>query len=107
VCGPGGLLAAAIDYVRRTVGENPRQKFYGAEGNPALMRLAGMNLLLHGVGEAELTQRDPLEAPASGFSVVMTNPPFGGRRDIEPVAAGLSGPVRTTRMEGDVALPDR
>lgn len=97
-CGPGGLLAAASDYVRRTAGENPRQKFYGAERNQALMRLAGMNLLLHGVGEAELTQRDPLEAPGR-FSVVMTNPPFGGRRDIESVPAGLAGLVRTTKTE--------
>jgi hypothetical protein len=58
-----------------------------------------MNLLLYGVGEAELTQRDPLEAPTGGFSVVMANPPFGGHRDIEPVAAGLPGLVRTTRTE--------
>jgi hypothetical protein len=98
-CGSGGLLAAASDYVRRTAGENPQQKFYGADRNPALMRLAGMNLLLHGVGEAELTQRDPLEVPAGGFCVVMTNPPFGGSRDIDPVAAGLPVPVRTTRTE--------
>jgi type I restriction enzyme M protein len=98
-CGPGSLLAAASDYVRRTAGENPRQKFYGAEGNAALTRLAGMNLLLHGVGEAELTQRDPLELPAGGFSIVMTNPPFGGRRDMESVPADLAGLVRTTKTE--------
>ena len=97
VCGTGGFLLAAYDYV---AGHNPTldsdekrhlrlDALRGVEIVDAVTRLCAMNLLLHGVGptaeEAEPPVRtaDSLAAdPSERFDLVLTNPPFGRKSSV-------------------------
>jgi len=84
-CGSGSLLLN----VRRRIGKNNIGKLYGQEKNIAIFNLARMNMLLHGVhnAEFEIHRGDSLEndwnilrEPSPGrkieFDAVVANPPF-------------------------------
>jgi len=89
VCGTGGFLLAAHDYV---VKHNPNmtrdqrkklkeETFKGWELVAATARLCAMNMLLHGIGSQDfepVVVADALAAdPGDRFNLVLTNPPFG------------------------------
>jgi len=91
-CGTGGFLLATHDYIRR---QNPtlkpaqrrhlkRDAIRGVELVREVARLAAMNLMLHGVGDAAAGAELPIccedslaTAPGKKVDVVLTNPPFG------------------------------
>ena len=81
--GSGGILIQSRDYVRET-GGNPRNfRVYGQENNGAVWAIAKMNMLLHGIRDADLRNEDTLQAPQHleggelmRFDRVITNPPF-------------------------------
>ena len=80
--------------------------FYGADVDPQMVRLATMNLTLRGLDRVRILRRDALTRsldraakaglglPASGFDVILANPPFSGRLDrdriVEDVKVGRS-----------------
>ena len=85
-CGTGGMLLAAVEYVRDRGGD-PRTffgKLYGQEKNLTTSSAARMNLLMHGVEDFTIERGDTLRSPVftnpSGglatFDVVIANPPF-------------------------------
>ena len=85
-CGTGGMLLAAIDHVKRAGGD-PRTffgKVYGQEKNLTTSSVARMNLVLHGIEDAQIAREDTLRDPvftdgAGGlatFDCVIANPPF-------------------------------
>lgn len=90
-CGTGGFLLAAHEFIRtRHPRLSPAQRQHlamrairGVELVEEVARLASMNLLLHGIGDAAggelpIICADSLKAPASSkVDVVLTNPPFG------------------------------
>lgn len=91
-CGTGGFLLAAYAYATRDAAaltpperEHLRTSFvHGIDIGATTSRLASMNLLLHGMGsmagDSLIDQKDTLIAdPATRWSVVLTNPPFGRR----------------------------
>lgn len=90
-CGTGGFLLAAHQHLIR---QNPRmtpaqrehldeKALRGVELVEQVVRLAAMNLQLHGIGtnpdsELPITHGDSLREPAPArVDVVLTNPPFG------------------------------
>ena len=81
--GSGGILIQSRDYVRET-GGNPRNfRVYGQENNGAVWAIAKMNMLLHGIRDADLRNEDTVQAPQHleggelmRFDRVITNPPF-------------------------------
>ncbi len=82
-CRGGEMLAAALDAVRSAPGAAcaPMPSVVGAGPADVALRLAGMNVALHG-GEAELMSgMAPLAglAPGQRFDRVVTNPPFNMR----------------------------
>ncbi|CAI7979117.1 type I restriction enzyme M protein [Frankia sp. Hr75.2] len=95
-CGTGGFLIAAHHYIR----ENHMQdlsreerlalgagKIWGNELVTGTARLAAMNMLLHGIGDADgpslITVGDALaEQPSQHASLVLANPPFGKKSAI-------------------------
>ena len=85
-CGTGGMLLAAIEYVKLKGGD-PRTffgKIYGQEKNLTTSSVARMNLVLHGIEDFQIAREDTLRDPAftdgagglATFDCVIANPPF-------------------------------
>ena len=99
-CGTGGFLLAAHEYASRGAQEmtppereHLRKTFVrGMELVDGTARLAAMNLLLHGIGEANgaslIEVRDSLAAdPGDRWCVVLANPPFGTKSSLTMVGS--------------------
>ncbi len=86
----GGSAARIRERVRAACGQN----LYGVDFNPALVKTAQMNLVIHGDGSVNVCQADSLKRPGEWpdparavpygkFDIVITNPPFGKRSVID------------------------
>ncbi|WP_323785732.1 N-6 DNA methylase [Thalassovita sp.] len=79
-CGSGGMFVQSAHFVE-TMKANPNERltFYGMEKNPTTIRLAKMNLAVHGlegdIQKAISYYEDPHKSHAP-FDYVMANPPF-------------------------------
>jgi type I restriction enzyme M protein len=81
--GSGGMLILAKEYVEEH-GEDARNlSLFGQEYNGGTWAISKMNMLLHGIGNAELANDDTLGTPKHTengelmrFDRVLTNPPF-------------------------------
>jgi type I restriction enzyme M protein len=91
-CGTGGFLVEALEHLtpkvtttsqRRVLHEHLR----GVEKKPLPFLLGMMNLVLHGVGQPNITRGNALAesitqiGKARRVEVVLTNPPFGGEEE--------------------------
>ncbi len=85
-CGTGGFLLTAYDHMKGQNQDREKLKtlreatFNGVDIVDEVVRLAAMNLYLHGVGNdsSPVHQGDALAGdPGKRFNVVLTNPPFG------------------------------
>jgi type I restriction enzyme M protein len=91
-CGTGGFLVETLEHLapevqtaqqRRTLHNNLR----GVEKKPLPFLLGMMNLVLHGIGQPNITRGNALATPitqigrAQRVDVVLTNPPFGGAEE--------------------------
>jgi type I restriction enzyme M protein len=83
--GSGGMLILSKEHVEEHGGDPRNLRLYGQEQNGGVWSISKMNMLLHGIPDAELENNDDgtLEDPAhreSGelmrFDRVITNPPF-------------------------------
>ena len=79
-CGSGGMFVQSAHFIER-LHENPTERvtFYGMEKNPTTIRLANMNLAVHGlegnIQKAITYYEDPHELLGK-CDFVMANPPF-------------------------------
>ena len=81
--GSGGMLILSAEYVQEH-GGNPRNLgLFGQEDNGGVWSISKMNLLLHGIADADLRNGDTLAEPLHTkdgelmrFDRVITNPPF-------------------------------
>ncbi len=97
----GDLLEEQRDHVRS-------QMFHGFDFDATMLRIAAMNLMLHGVDDPGIhyqdtlstgfTDRYPRQASES-FDVILANPPFKGSLDFEDVHSGLLRQVKTKKTE--------
>ncbi|KZC15244.1 restriction endonuclease subunit M [Rhodanobacter sp. FW510-R12] len=81
--GSGGMLILSKEYVDEHGGEGRRLALYGQEENGTVWSIAKMNMLLHGIPNADLRNDDTLGEPAHvengellRFDRVLSNPPF-------------------------------
>ena len=137
-CGTGGFLAAALDCIYRTntsedgiiqrqddedreykihTGDllNPDEKkhvhnnmFFGFDFDSSMLRIASMNLILHGLENPNIHYCDSLSnamperfpnLAQDRFDVVLANPPFKGSLDYSDVHSSLTGKVKTKKTE--------
>ncbi|TNE39561.1 MAG: SAM-dependent DNA methyltransferase [Alphaproteobacteria bacterium] len=103
-CGTGGFLLTAYDHLKGQSQDRDKLKklkeatFTGVDIVDEVVRLAAMNLYLHGVGNdsSPVHQGDALASdPGARFDVVLTNPPFGKKSSYKVV--GEDGSVTTER----------
>jgi type I restriction enzyme M protein len=82
--------------------------FHGFDFDTTMLRIAAMNLMLHGVDDPDIHYQDTLsanftdkfsKAAVEGFDVILANPPFKGSLDFEDVHASLLRQVKTKKTE--------
>jgi type I restriction enzyme M protein len=97
----GDLLEPYREHIRSGM-------FHGFDFDTTMLRIASMNLLLHGVDAPDIHYQDTLSNsfpdrfPAqatNGFDVVLANPPFKGSLDFEDVHPSLLALVKTKKTE--------
>jgi type I restriction enzyme M protein len=105
-CGTGGFLLAAYDHMKgqsrdRTLQRKLREKsLTGVDIVDEVVRLCGMNMYLHGLGNGEspIRQGDALATdPGDRYNVILTNPPFGKKSSYTVI--GEDGEVDTERED--------
>lgn len=97
----GDLLEEHRDHIRSRM-------FHGFDFDATMLRIAAMNLMLHGVDDPDIHYQDTLstgftdrfpKAATEGFDVILANPPFKGSLDFEDVHPGLLRQVKTKKTE--------
>src|SRR5438045_6191218 len=117
ICDPAagtcGFLVAAGEYLREQHPEILRDErlrehfhhglFHGFDFDTSMLRIGSMNLLLHGVENPEVVNRDSLGQDHAGeeekYTLVLANPPFAGSLDYENCAKDLLQVVKTKKTE--------
>ncbi len=97
----GDLLGEHRDHVDNNM-------FHGFDFDATMLRIAAMNLVMHGVTNPDIHYQDTLSQrfqekfPSSskeGFDVILANPPFKGSLDEEDVDPELLRTVKTKKTE--------
>jgi type I restriction enzyme M protein len=82
--------------------------FHAFDFDATMLRIATMNLVMHGVAEPDVHYQDTLsesfeerrpQAANGGFDLILANPPFKGSLDEQDVAADLLRIVKTKKTE--------
>jgi len=109
--GTAGFLVAAKEYIdtHNEVTELDKHShhinktmFNGTEFDATMLRIACMNLYLHGVEEPNIIDVDAVSKDntiSDAYTLVLANPPFKGTIDKESVAAGLKNVTDTSKTE--------
>ncbi|QIL83406.1 SAM-dependent DNA methyltransferase [Diaphorobacter sp. HDW4A] len=113
-CGTAGFLVAAAEYLQdhhaqaihkdaKSTRRFNEETFFGFDFDSTMLRIGSMNMLLHGVENPRIENRDSLSEGHSGvseeFSLILANPPFAGSLDDESVASDLQAIVKTRKTE--------
>jgi type I restriction enzyme M protein len=105
-CGTGGFLLSAYEYMKGQSQDRAQQRklrevsLSGVDIVDEVVRLCGMNLYLHGIGNGNSPIRsgDALaNDPGDRYDVVLTNPPFGKKSSYKVI--GEDGEVDTERED--------
>lgn len=105
-CGTGGFLLSAYDHMKVQSQDRGKQQklrqesLSGVDIVDEVVRLCGMNLYLHGIGNGESPIRsgDALASdPGHRYDVILTNPPFGKKSSYKVI--GEDGEVDTERED--------
>ncbi|MBN8728107.1 MAG: SAM-dependent DNA methyltransferase [Xanthomonadales bacterium] len=113
-CGTAGFLVAAAEYLqqhhqqeiyadKKAARRFNRDTFHGFDFDSTMLRVGSMNMLLHGVENPAIENRDSLSEGHAGvagqFSLILANPPFAGSLDYESTAKDLLQVVKTKKTE--------
>jgi type I restriction enzyme M protein len=112
-CGTAGFLVGAEEYVRQNYPEifQVEKKrdhflnnmFYGNDFDRTMLRIAVMNLILHGVENPNILDKDALSEDgieqAEKYTLILANPPFKGSLDADAVSPELLKVVNTKKTE--------
>ena len=86
--GSGGMLILSREYVEQTGGDPRNLALYGQDANGGVWAICKMNMLLHGIPDADIQNDDTLlnplhldEGELMRFDRVISNPPFSQNYD--------------------------
>src|SRR3546814_4457868 len=112
--GTAGCLVAAAEYRgthhseaiykdKKSAKQFNEATFHGFDFDSTMLRVGSMNMLLHGVENPAIENRDSLSEGHAGvagqFSLILANPPFAGSLDYERTAKDLLQVVKTRKNE--------
>lgn len=111
--GSAGFLVAAGEYIhehhkdwlvdQKFLDHYNTKMFNGVEFDATMIRIAAMNLQLHGIEQPNLIFKDSLsEANADHkekYTMILANPPFKGSLDYDGVETSLLKTVKTKKTE--------
>ena len=111
-CGSAGFLISASEYIREHYPQSfydttfqehyKKDMFHGCEFDDTMIRIAAMNLILHGVESPDLYDRSALDEiydKSDCYSLILANPPFKGTLDGDTVSKSLKSVVHTKKTE--------
>jgi len=112
-CGTAGFLVAAKEYIDKhnditelASGKNSshinKEMFNGMEFDATMLRIASMNLYLHGVEEPNIMDVDAVSSDntvSNRCSLILANPPFKGTIDKSTIATSLKNVCDTAKTE--------
>lgn len=112
-CGTAGFLVNAAEYVRKqhpSVLTDAEQRkhlhtsmFHGYDFDATMLRIASMNMLMHGIESPDIRYRDSLSEgvseDAEKYTLILANPPFAGSLDYESTSKDLQRVVKTKKTE--------
>ena len=123
-CGTAGFLSTTYDYIiekysseehkntGNLLGESRKyvdtDMFHGFDFDATMLRIAAMNLVMHGVSDPDIHYQDTLsqgfierfpKAAKEGFDLVLANPPFKGSLDEDDVDSEILRTVKTRKTE--------
>ncbi len=112
-CGTAGFLVASNEYLRTHHPEiftNPslrhhyeQEMFHGFDFDSTMLRVAAMNMMLHGIENPDIINRDSLAESHSeineAYTLILANPPFAGSLDYDSTAKDLQAVVKTKKTE--------
>lgn len=82
-CGSGGMLILSKEYVEEHGGDARNLRLYGQDNNGGVWSICKMNMILHGITDADIQNDDTLAHPLHReggelmrFDRVISNPPF-------------------------------
>ena len=101
--GTAGFLVAASEYIRDqhpgVLTDAAQRKhfhasmFHGYDFDNTMLRIASMNMLMHGIESPDIRYRDSLSEGASEdtekYTLILANPPFAGSLDYESTSKDL------------------
>ncbi|MEO1091764.1 MAG: class I SAM-dependent DNA methyltransferase [Pseudomonadota bacterium] len=117
ICDPAagtcGFLVAVGEYLRdhhAGLFRNEKQRrhfhssmFHGYDFDGTMLRIGAMNMILHGIEDADVSYRDSLAQEHGGdagkYSLILANPPFAGSLDYDATAKDLQQIVKTKKTE--------
>ncbi|HCJ6375162.1 N-6 DNA methylase [Citrobacter murliniae] len=97
----GDLLTPWRDHVDNNM-------FHGYDFDTTMLRIAAMNLIMHGVEAPDIHYQDTMsqsfsanfpQASKNAFNLILANPPFTGSLDEEDIDSTLSAMVKTKKTE--------
>ncbi|BBL92012.1 DNA methyltransferase [Vibrio rotiferianus] len=131
-CGTGGFLSSTYEYLLEKysspegIGEDEEgnllysgdllenrthidtDMFHGFDFDSTMLRVAAMNLVMHGVKQPDIHYQDTLsqsfierypDEAKNGFDIILANPPFKGSLDEEDVDPAILKVVKTKKTE--------
>jgi type I restriction enzyme M protein len=112
-CGTAGFLVAAAENIREqhpaVLTDAAQRKhfhastFHGYDFDNTMLRIASMNMLMHGIESPDIRYRDSLSEGASEdaekYTLILANPPFAGSLDYESTSKDLQRVVKTKKTE--------
>lgn len=111
-CGTAGFLVGAGEYVhehhkdwfneQKFLAHFNSAMFTGLEFDATMLRIAAMNLQLHGIEQPQLIGKDALSTAndmTERFSLILANPPFKGSLDYDSVESSILATVKTKKTE--------
>ncbi len=108
VKGEAGEIIYTGDLLEPYRGHIQSGMFHGFDFDATMLRIASMNLMLHGVDNPDIHYQDTLsnsfpekfaEQATGGFDVILANPPFKGSLDEGDVHPSLTQSVKTKKTE--------
>jgi len=110
-CGTAGFLINAIEYLKEqrpevldSLGVSGFENlFYGNDFDISMARIATMNMMLHAISSAHISNEDALakydHTQANRYDLILANPPFKGSLDYDEVAKPILDIAKVKKTE--------